>query len=210
MSLSINSPASKTFDRLVSAAQEGSTEALGELLDQWRDYLLLVANRELGDDLCQKAGASDVVQDTFIRAHQSIGSFRGRSEDELIGWLRQILLHQIVGLRRHYSGTLKRDIRREQSLSCNRQLKDLVESLPAEDGGPPRHAMANEDMVLVGRALESLPDDHRQVIYLRYWENLSFPEIGERMGRSAEAARKCWSRAVQKLQRNGACKNGQP
>lgn len=210
MSLSKNSPASGTFDRLVSAAQGGSKESLGELLDQWRDYLLLVANRELGDDLCQKAGASDVVQDTFTRAHQAFGSFHGRSEDELIGWLRQILLHQIVGLRRHYSDTLKRDIRREQSLSCNRKLKDFVESLPAEDGCPSRHAMANEDMVLVGRALESLPDDHRQVIYLRYWENLSFPEIGERMGRSAEAARKCWFRAVQKLQRNGACKNGQP
>jgi RNA polymerase sigma-70 factor (ECF subfamily) len=45
-----------------------------------------------------------------------------------------------------------------------------------------------------------LPDDYRRVIELRYLEEQSFEEIGARMQRSADAARKLWARAVERLQ----------
>jgi RNA polymerase sigma factor (sigma-70 family) len=60
------------------------------------------------------------------------------------------------------------------------------------------------------RALDSLPDDYRQVIALRYWENLDFDEIGQRMGRSAAAARKLWLRAVERLELGGGLGNVEP
>jgi RNA polymerase sigma-70 factor (ECF subfamily) len=47
-------------------ARKGSREALGRLLETCRPYLLLVANNELDRDLQAKAGASDLVQETFI------------------------------------------------------------------------------------------------------------------------------------------------
>jgi RNA polymerase sigma-70 factor, ECF subfamily len=48
-----------------------------------RTYLLLVANREMGNDLKSKEGASDVVQETLLQAHRDWGKFFGRTEAEL-------------------------------------------------------------------------------------------------------------------------------
>jgi RNA polymerase sigma factor (sigma-70 family) len=50
------------------------------------------------------------------------------------------------------------------------------------------------------RALEQLPDEYRLVVTWRNFDYLPFDEIGRRLGRSAEAARKLWVRAVEHLQ----------
>ena len=110
MGLSRIWPGSAELDRLIVAARGGSREALGTLLERCRDYLLLVAGRELGRDLQGKVGASDLVQETFVRAQDVFGSFQGSGEAELLGWLRRMLLNHILTVRRHYSDTLKRDI----------------------------------------------------------------------------------------------------
>jgi RNA polymerase sigma-70 factor (ECF subfamily) len=189
------------FSALVDAARNGSNEALGELLDQWRNYLLLVANQELGDDLAAKAGASDVVQDAFAQAHRAFHGFGGKSQADLTAWLRQILLHQIFALRRQYFQSLKRDVRRETSLDADQRVRSDVESLPDGEQSPDCRLATKEDFQVVSRALDSLPDEYRQVIRMRYWESLTFEEIGARTGKSAEAARKCWFRAAQQLAR---------
>ena len=44
-----------------------------------------------------------------------------------------------------------------------------------------------------------MPEDYRRAVTLRFQEGLSFEEIGRQMGRSAEAARKLWSRAMERL-----------
>ena len=58
---------------------------------------------------------------------------------------------------------------------------------------------AQEQREIVVRALEQLPVHYREILRLRQQENCSFPEIGERTGRSAEAARKLWERAIKQL-----------
>jgi RNA polymerase sigma-70 factor (ECF subfamily) len=49
-------------------------------------------------------------------------------------------------------------------------------------------------------AISRLPEDYRQVIVWRQVEDLSFEAIAERLGRSLDATRKLWWRAIQKLQ----------
>jgi len=53
--------------------------------------------------------------------------------------------------------------------------------------------------VLVVQAMAELSDDDREVITLRNFEHLEWTQVGQRMGRSAEAARKLWGRAIQRL-----------
>ena len=65
---------------------------------------------------------------------------------------------------------------------------------PDRNGGYPRLTAALE------RALGRLPEDYREVLLLRYQGDLSFEEIGRRLGRSANAARKLWLRALHKLE----------
>jgi DNA-directed RNA polymerase specialized sigma24 family protein len=60
--------------------------------------------------------------------------------------------------------------------------------------------MAHEQAEALEQALAGLPKDYRQVILLRYQEEHTFEEIGRLMNRSADAARKLWLRAVERLQ----------
>ena len=58
----------------VTTARGGSREALGEALESCRAYLLLVANRELDDDLQAKGAPSDLVQETFLEAQRDLNA----------------------------------------------------------------------------------------------------------------------------------------
>ena len=104
---------------LLPTTQPGSSEDWGELLERFRAYLLLVANEELDTDLQAKLGASDLVQETLLEAHQGRGEFRGKTYGELLAWLRQILLNNLANYRRHYQQTGRRCTARELSLDAD-------------------------------------------------------------------------------------------
>src|SRR5262245_12981144 len=81
---------------LVRAARAGSNAALGELLETFRSYLLLIANREVEANLRPKFAPSDMVQETILVAQLQFDQFRGQSAEEVAGWLRSILLHRMI------------------------------------------------------------------------------------------------------------------
>jgi RNA polymerase sigma-70 factor (ECF subfamily) len=182
------------------AAHAGSSEALGQALESCRRYLLLVAERELDPELRAKGGASDLVQQTFLEAQRDFAHFRGDSSVELLAWLRHILLHNLGKFTRHYRHTQKRGVGREVSLDAGTSSADLGGELSAGSASPSGEAMRHEQDEALQQALARLPDDYRRVIDLRYREERSFEEIGRLMERSAEAARKLWARAVERLQ----------
>jgi RNA polymerase sigma-70 factor (ECF subfamily) len=191
------------FDDLTGwliAARGGSAEALGQALEACRAYLLLVANRELEPELQAKAGASDLVQETFLNAQRNFHQFQGASPEELRGWLRAILLNNLGNLRRRYRDTDKRQLARELSLESDDSQDDLKKNLAANTPSPSDHAVRHEQTAAVEQALARLPEDHRQVIVWRHQENCSFEEIGQRLGRSVDAARMLWWRAIERLQ----------
>jgi RNA polymerase sigma-70 factor (ECF subfamily) len=49
-------------------------------------------------------------------------------------------------------------------------------------------------------AMERLPEDYRQVLMMRYQDQLPFEEIAQKLGRTANAVRKLWARAVERLE----------
>src|SRR5258708_40255212 len=99
-----------SFDRLLLEARDGSSEALGSLLDTCRPYLLKLANEDLPRAVHAKTAPSDVVQETFFRADRAFAEFRGRSKPELLGWLRTILTNEIAAQRRAFLDTDKRQV----------------------------------------------------------------------------------------------------
>jgi RNA polymerase sigma-70 factor (ECF subfamily) len=183
-------------------ARAGSDEALGQALEAYRGYLLIIAERELDADLRAKGGASDLVQETFADAHGDFAHFHGSSAGEWQAWLRALLLNRVANFARRYRHTQKRGVDREIGLSppdsANRSNTELAGNVAT----PSRQVMAREQMEAIQLALESLPDDYRQVVTLRYQDQKSFEEIGVIMGRSSEAVRKLWWRALDRLQEN--------
>src|SRR5947209_965583 len=103
-------------DECLRAARTGSREALGQALEACRLYLLRIAREELDSVLQAKASASDLVQETFLEAQRDFPKFQGRTEAELLAWLRQALLHNLANLERQYRATAKRRVTREVRL----------------------------------------------------------------------------------------------
>jgi RNA polymerase sigma-70 factor (ECF subfamily) len=183
----------------VTQARGGSAAALGQILELCRHYLLLVANRELDEELRGKEGASDLVQQTFLEAHRDFGQFHGTTQTEVLAWLRRILLNNLGNVRRRYVETGKRQIARELPLEEDGRGAALSRSLALDSSSPSSRAAANEDSAALDRALRRLPADYQEVILLRHEQGLSFAEVGQLMDRSAEAARKLWTRAICQL-----------
>jgi RNA polymerase sigma-70 factor (ECF subfamily) len=182
----------------IEAAKNGSKEALGCVLEWCRPYLLRVANEELATDLQGKLGASDLVQETFLEAHRDFQQFRGRTDQELRGWLRGILRHNVGAVGRHYWETEKRDLGRERALA--EDSKDGLGTRLIDPGGSPSALVrAQEKDQALQQAMARLPEMYRQVVEWRNYDRRSFEEIGRRLQRSSEAARKLWIRAIEQL-----------
>jgi RNA polymerase sigma-70 factor (ECF subfamily) len=183
--------------RLLDSARAGSQEALGQLLQACRGYLLSIANRELDAALAGKLGASDLVQETLLEAQHDISQFRGGSEADLLSWLRQILDHNLCDARRRYLEAGKRSVGREEPLADGSAEAEIL----ADSLDTPSVQVSNDEQVQrLCLAMSRLPLDYQQVIQMRNWELLPFAEIGARMQRSEEAARKLWVRAIERLQ----------
>jgi RNA polymerase sigma-70 factor (ECF subfamily) len=186
---------------LLLQAQGGSDLARGELLERYRTYLELLARVELGRRLQTKVDAADVVQETFLEAHRNFGLFRGRSEPEFVAWLREILAGRMCNLLRHYLGTQGRDLRREQgwNVDLDQSSRVIDRGFFALQSTPSQHVAQREQGVLLAEALARLPADYREVVVLRHFEELTFPEVARRMERTVDSVQKLWVRALATL-----------
>jgi RNA polymerase sigma-70 factor (ECF subfamily) len=172
------------------------------LLELYRNYLTLLARVQIGRRLQGKVDAADLVQETFLQAHRDFGQFRGTTEEELTGWLRQILAHSLATCARRY-GTRRRDVHLERELAgeLEQSSRVLDQGLLAKSGSPSHQAARREQAVLLADALGGLTADYREVIILRHMEGLSFPEVARRMGRTVDSVKKLWPRAMVQLRR---------
>ncbi len=183
------------FAGTITAAHAGSQSSLGRLLESCRNYLLLVANRELGPGIVAKIGASDLVQETFLQAHQIFGRFNGKTQEELLAWLTQILRFKIAQATDRFLGTEMRDASRELPIEGGfRGQRHPIDA---------RSQWANERFENLERlrlALGRLPVDYRIAIELRSLQQKSFEALGKALARSPGAARQVWRRAVEHLE----------
>jgi RNA polymerase sigma-70 factor (ECF subfamily) len=185
------------LEALIAEARGGSTSALGQLLERCRKYLLLVANESLDSDLRPKVGPSDLVQDTFLEAHQDFSRFEGTTEQELLAWLTKILHHRLANNIRHYRGTLKRDMQREVTLEDENEID---RPRAAGQVAPLQTMVERDDIERLRAALGRLPQPMRDVLVLRSWERKSYAEIAAQLGGTPESVRKLWGRGVRRLQ----------
>lgn len=187
-------PPKSEFRRLIAAARAGSPDAVVDLLERFRPYLTRVAKTRFDGKLKPKAGPSDVVQETILRAHQGLGSFRGDSEREAVAWLRRLLFNVLADMRRAYHVTTKRRLNLERRLNSGSRV--LAARLRHDGPTPPDELIAREDALRVERGMSRLADEHRHIILLRCHEKLAFGEIGQRIGKSEDAARMAFHRAI--------------
>ncbi|MFO0869259.1 MAG: sigma-70 family RNA polymerase sigma factor [Pirellulales bacterium] len=184
----------------ISQARGGSVDAVGCLSEECRQYLLAIAHAELHSRLRPKLGGSDLVQQTLLEAFQDFSRFSGNDEVELLAWLRQILINNLANVERQYFGTAKRDLAREVALEVTQERNEAARVADRAERSPEGAAMLEEETQRLLMAIDELPPVMAQVIRLHHEQGLTFAEIGARIQRSPEAARKLWVRAVRALQ----------
>ena len=191
-------------EQLMGRAQAGDADALGELLQLYRNYLALLARLNIDARLQGKVDASDLVQETFLKAHRNFGQFRGNTEEELVSWLRQILTNNLANLVRHFLGLKRRDVRLERQLAAemDRSSRLMDGGLIAPGSSPSRQASRREQAVLLADVLKQLPADYREVLILRHLEGLTFAQVAQRLGRTDDSVQKLWVRALARLRRS--------
>ena len=138
-------------------AASGDARAFGRIFERHGDRLFRIAMSMLGNS----ADAEDVVQETFTGAFKGIKGFQGRSSVKT--WLTRILVTQVSQWRRQQG----RAVRRTEPMG------DV-----ATDGS----ASSVEKRIDLQAALEQLSDEHRQVLVLREYEQMSYDEIAEVIG----------------------------
>jgi len=171
-------------------------------LDRCREYLRLLARLHLDPRLHGKLDPSDVVQQTLLSAHENRQQYRGRTEAEFIGWLRQILANHLAGAVRRFGAGI-RDVKRERSLDAGLEesAARLDLWLAADHSSPSQQAMRHEMQLRLADALARLPDDQRQAIELHHLKGHSVADAATDMGRTKMAVVGLLFRGLKKLRR---------
>lgn len=194
------SPHAPYVERWISEARGGSRAALERLLETCSPYLLAMAKRELCAALRSRLDPVDVVQDTLLKAWQHFSQFRGETEVDLLAWLRQILRHNLANERRDHIQSAMRSIQREVRW-VQAEATPQPDRADSESGWPDKYAQDQEQHEVLESALRQLPEHYREVLHLHTQADMTFAQVGERLHCSAEAARKLWKRAAEKLAR---------
>jgi RNA polymerase sigma-70 factor (ECF subfamily) len=160
----------------------------GQALGSFRDYLCLLARLQIDPRLRSKLDASDVVQQTLLVAFEKLGQYRGASDQEMAGWLRQILANELAQALRKY-GRAKRNVALECSLQAalDQSSARLEALLGAEQPSPCDLALRHEQLLHLASALARLPDDQRKAVEMRHLQGCSLAEIAREMGRTGAA-----------------------
>lgn len=184
--------------RLLPRAQAGDTSALGQLLDEYRGYLSILARLQLGRQLQSKVDASDIVQEAFLGAYRDFPQFRGANSAEFAGWLRKILVHVIANVVRHYHGTQRRDIGLERQLEADLAQSSVALERAFWDRGPTpsQTVVQKETRLLVADALEQLDCEDRELLILKHIEGMSFAVIAKQTNHSVDSVKRRWPRAL--------------
>ncbi len=168
--MTISEPADEELVKLVLG---GDRERFAVLVDRYKRGI----TNFIGASVRSSADASDLTQDTFMRAYAHLGTFNpalGRFSTWIYHIARNVVrTHLGKSLRRPQTQDLGEDVTLENA------LPDL--SLEADPGGGILRAEAEAE---VRAALAELPERTRTVLALRYYDNLDYQSIAETMGLS--------------------------
>ena len=171
-----------------------------EALEPYRKYLRVLAELHLDRRLRGKLDASDVVQQTMLRAYSAVESLRNPRPEVITAWLRKILASTLADMVKHYERD-KRDVALERSLEVDldRSASGMVSWLAADQTSPSRRAERNEELLKLVDALADLPEAMREVVVLKHCQNWTLKQIADRIGRSVPSVASLLRRGLETL-----------
>ena len=184
-----------TDDVLVSLYLQGNNTAFDVLLNRHKDRLynyiyFIVRSRELAEDL---------FQETFVKVIMTLQQGRYTNDGKFLAWITRIAHNLVIDQ--------FRTERNENLVSNDESDVDLLNDAKLVEGNI-ENRMVNEQVLKDVRALiDELPDCQREVVFMRYYQDLSFKEIADITGVSINTALGRMRYAVLNMRRIAAEKN---
>jgi RNA polymerase sigma-70 factor (ECF subfamily) len=138
----------------------------------------------------------------MLSAIRNFKEFQGNQSAQFVAWLQVIHDRNVVDTIRAHTAD-KRAVNRE-----GRVVEDRDRISPQRDS-PSARAMRSEEAVQLAQAMETLPEDQREAVRLRYLEGWPLSRIAETLGRSEEAAASLIKRGMVKLRQKFQQKTGE-
>jgi RNA polymerase sigma-70 factor (ECF subfamily) len=194
--------AGESDQELVARAVAGDRSALEELLLSQSPRLERHIAPKIPASLQGILSVEDVLQETFVQAFCTIGSFEFRSAQALSGWLTTIaenqLLDSVKAQQREKRGGERRQVRGPVDGQTS-SILDLIEML--SDGGhtPGRSVARREAIQAIQVGIAGLPEDQREAIRMHLLEGKSLADTATAMHRSSGAVRALIQRGKEQL-----------
>lgn len=189
--------AAPTDEALLLRGRDGDEDAFRVLFDRHAELLRAHFDRGLPPYVRRKVSVADLVQETRLVVVERCREFEDRGGGSFLNWLMGIARMKLREFLRRHVGTAKRATGREVS----RGRRPDTEQALARGPSPSEHAIASETAERARAAFAKLPEDYREILRLVREEGGSLGEAGERMGRSREAAKKLYARAILRFTR---------
>ena len=178
---------------LLSRARQGDAQAFCLLLEPLQTRLLRQAAALAGD----LSAAEDLVSETLVEAWKSLPRYNEACR--LSTWLYAILLHR-------YQKSLRHARSRPMSLAAltaseDQELRDQQENIPGPDLSPAEAAAQSEALFQLKQCIERLPEKHRNVILLRFFEDAFLPDMAAVLGCSVGTVKSRLHHALEKLRK---------
>ena len=174
--------------RWLEEARQGNQDSFGRLIGVYQSPVFNLAYRMLGN----ADEAEQAAQEAFIRAWTRLDSYN--PAHKFSTWLLSITSNYCIDLLRK---------RRTQLLSLDGPLPAHPALMSERSSGPEAQAAIGEQQEIVQELLQSLPDDYRQTVVLRYWYDMSYDEIAEVMDTTVSAIKSRLFRARRQLAETG-------
>lgn len=150
----------KDQENIIARARRGDADAFEQLVVAYRDQVFRLALRMCGSE----ADADEVAQEAFLSAWKALPNFRG--ESQFSTWLYQLTTHAAIDLMR----------REKRQIAAADDITEVSAADPAPS--PQQQAEQSEQREIVRDAVLQLAPEQREVVVLRFMEELSYEEIG--------------------------------
>ena len=189
-------------EQLVDRVARGEVAARGLLLERYRRRLRQMIAVRLDRRLAARVDPSDVLQESLAEADRKLSDYARRRPLPFYPWLRQIAWERLAQVHRRHLRVQARTVRREEPAAW--PLSDassglLAERLAARSESPSARLGRDEQRARVRTALTQLNEPDREVLVLRYLEDLPVREIAAVLGVTESAVKMRQLRALQRL-----------
>jgi len=159
---------------LVQRAQAGDHRAFRVLVERYQRKVYTVAYGIVRNP----DAAMDVVQDAFVKVHKHLGSFQGNSS--FYTWLYRIVVNLCIDKKRRAARASEVDY--DDTLAHGDGFTDGPTLASTGFDSPHKAAQRKELVEHMDKALDTLSDDHREILMLREVDGLSYEELSETLG----------------------------